>query len=50
MSCGKPFAWSSDEIGTNLVVCDSVYGRLFHKSCVGYIEANKEESNDFWFC
>jgi hypothetical protein len=42
-----PFTWSSDEMGTNIVVCNSFYGGLFHKSCVGYIEADKEEFNNF---
>jgi hypothetical protein len=49
ISCEMPFTQSSDEIGTNIVVCDLVYGGLFHKSCVGYIEADKEEPNNFWF-
>jgi hypothetical protein len=50
VSCGKPSARSGDEMGTDMVACDSVYGGLFHKSCVGYVEADEEEANDFWFC
>jgi hypothetical protein len=49
VSCGKPSARSGDEMGTDMVACDSVYGGLFHKSCVGYVE-DEEEANDFWFC
>jgi hypothetical protein len=48
VSCGKPSAWSGDEMGTNMVICDSVYGKLFYQSYMGYIEADKEEANDFW--
>jgi hypothetical protein len=50
VKCGKPSARSGDEMGTDMVACDSIYGGLFHKSCVDYVEADEEEMNDFWYC
>ncbi len=49
--CHKTSAWSGADMGTDMIACDGYWGGLFHRSCVGYNEADEiENERDTWFC
>lgn len=48
--CEKPSA-RPDRLGTDMITCDSVFGGLFHKTCVEYDADDVEDEDEIdWLC
>ena len=52
IKCNKPSRRTGgDDMGTDMVACDRKDGALYHKSCIGYNEADEEEDGELvWLC
>lgn len=51
IKCNLPSKRSGEDMGTDMVVCDRKEGGLYHKTCIGYNEAEEEEDGEqLWLC
>jgi len=51
VTCGKPSKRSGpDDVGRDMICCDSASGGLFHRSCVDVAEVECDLDEDGWYC